>query len=302
MDMTGVTRRSLGWVGGAVALAGPVAAQATLTVSGATTRIREALGPAWRDAADEGVLLGDAEAPVRGIAVTAVPTAVALQEAARRGCNLVIALESPLYARPGAPGSGYPPGSGPRAAAALKAEPVYAGKTALVTRLGLTVVRMNESLQAHRPALAAEALAGRFGWRGGRAAEQGSFFDIPATPLSALLRKAQGLADRGGLRHIGALDMPIRRVLVIPGKADVVPAVHGLQQADLLLTGDLREWEIVEYIADSTPAGHPKALIALGRTVSQQPYVDALATWLKPMFPRTRIEAVRNADPFWRAA
>ncbi|WP_165842936.1 Nif3-like dinuclear metal center hexameric protein [Phenylobacterium deserti] len=296
-----LTRRQLAFAGGAASLASPVAAQGKLTVGEALAKVRQAIG-ASADAGAEGLLLGAADQPVRGVAVAAVPTAAVLQAAAKRGCNLIFALESPLYARPGEAGSGYPPGSGARAAAALKAEPVYRGKAALAARLGVSVVRLNESLQASRPSLAADTLAARFGWSGGETAGQGRMYAIKPAPLSALLRQASRLADRGGLRHVGAKDMMIRSVLVVPGKADVVPSVQGLQKADLLLTGDLREWEIVEYVADSAPAGRPRALIALGRTVSQQPYVDAIAEWLKPVLPGVPVTAVRNADPFWRLA
>jgi hypothetical protein len=57
----------------------------------------------------------------------------------------------------------------------------------------------------------------------------------------------------------------------------------------------------VPYIADSRAAGHPKGLVALGRILSEQPGVRALAAALRAAHPALPISFADHTDPFWRS-
>jgi hypothetical protein len=70
----------------------------------------------------------------------------------------------------------------------------------------------------------------------------------------------------------------------------------------VLIIGEAREWEVVEYAADTVTAGKKKALIVLGHVVSEQAGMKYCAEWLKPVIPELPIEFVPTAEPFWRPA
>ena len=46
-------------------------------------------------------------------------------------------------------------------------------------------------------------------------------------------------------------------------------AIHLLQQADLLVVGEAREWEGVEYAQDAIASGQKKGMLLLGHAISE---------------------------------
>ena len=84
---------------------------------------------------------------------------------------------------------------------------------------------------------------------------------------AAHVRSRLGL--RGGMRVIGKPETPVRRVVLSPGTTSLLAAVENLQQADVLVSGEPREWEAVEYVGDTAFTGQPKSMIAIGRIVSE---------------------------------
>ena len=76
----------------------------------------------------------------------------------------------------------------------------------------------------------------------------------------------------------------------------------GLKNADVVIAGEPREWEVVPYVLDAREAGAAKALIAVGRIVSEEPGMRACAAWIRTLAPGLRVEALPVADPFWNPA
>ena len=128
-------------------------------------------------------------------------------------------------------------------------------------------------------------------------------YAVPSTTLGALAAQARArLGVRGGMRVIGSSGMRIQRVLVSPGTTSLQTTIDNLPQADVILSGEPREWEAVEYVADTAAAGQPKGMIAVGRLVSQEPGMRACAAWLRTIIPEVPVEAIAIGDPYWRSA
>jgi putative NIF3 family GTP cyclohydrolase 1 type 2 len=68
---------------------------------------------------------------------------------------------------------------------------------------------------------------------------------------------------------------------------------------DVLVVGEAREWELVEYAQDSITAGNQKALIVLGHVVSEQGGMKYCTEWLKSFMTEVPIEFVPAKEPFW---
>ena len=71
---------------------------------------------------------------------------------------------------------------------------------------------------------------------------------------------------------------------------------------DVLICGETREWEVVEYAQDAISAGQKKALLVLGHVVSEQAGMKYCAEWLKTFVTDVPIEFVAAAEPFWSPA
>ena len=55
-------------------------------------------------------------------------------------------------------------------------------------------------------------------------------------------------------------------------------------------------------VLDAREAGAAKALISVGRIVSEEPGMRACAAWIRTLVPGMRVEALPVSDPFWNAA
>jgi hypothetical protein len=88
-------------------------------------------------------------------------------------------------------------------------------------------------------------------------------------------------------------------VQLIPGTADVPTVMTTLNEVDVVVAGEPREWEVVPYVLDSRAAGANKALLTIGRTVSEEPGMKACAAWIKTFVSEVPVDAVPVGDPYW---
>jgi putative NIF3 family GTP cyclohydrolase 1 type 2 len=286
----GVSRRSFVIAGAAtLASAGLARAQtAGITAQQVVARIRAGVGVPWRDTTVDTFKAGDPDTVVTGIATTAMATLGFLQRAAAAGRNLIITHEPLFYAAAETPG--------PRAT-----DPVYLAKKAFIDEHRLVIWRFYDHWLARQPNELAAALADALGWTSRRDAKNERLYRIPATTLRAVAAHVRTrLHISGGLRVIGGAGAPVERVVLSPGTTDLAGTVASLRDADLILSGEPREWEAVEYVADTVTSGAPKLLMAVGRIVSEEPGMRACATWLRTLVREVPIEPIATGDPYWR--
>ena len=68
---------------------------------------------------------------------------------------------------------------------------------------------------------------------------------------------------------------------------------------DVLVVGETREWELVEYVQDMISSGKRKALIVIGHVLSEQAGMKLCAEWLRGFLSEVPIEFLAAAEPFW---
>lgn len=73
-------------------------------------------------------------------------------------------------------------------------------------------------------------------------------------------------------------------------------------RVEVLVVGEAREWELVEYAQDSITAGNQKSLIILGHVVSEQGVMKYCTKWLKSFVTGVPVEFVPAKEPFWNRA
>ena len=288
----GVSRRAFVIAGAAtLASAGLARAQAPgITAQQVVARIKAGVGVPWRDTTVDTFKAGDPDTVVTGIATTAMATLGVLQRAAAAGRNLIVTHEPLFYAAAETPG--------PRAS-----DPVYLAKKAFIDEHRLVIWRFYDHWLARQPNELALALADALGWTSRRDAKNERLYRLPATTLGAVAAHVRTrLHISGGLRVIGGAGAPVERVVLSPGTTDLAGTVASLRDADLILSGEPREWEAVEYVADTAASGPPKLLIAVGRIVSEEPGMRACATWLRTLVREVPVEAIATGDPYWRPA
>jgi putative NIF3 family GTP cyclohydrolase 1 type 2 len=91
-------------------------------------------------------------------------------------------------------------------------------------------------------------------------------------------------------------------VAYLPGASGESKELKELERDDVqvLVAGEAREWETVEYVRDAVAEGRRKALILLGHEVSEEAGMEYCARWLRPLFPSLPVTFIPAGEPFGR--
>lgn len=255
-----------------------------ITAAQVAERIRGNIGTAWREKTIDGFKAGSLETTVTGIVTTVMATQRVLARAVELGRNLVVTQEPVFYNANDEPGN-------------RASDAIYLAKKAYIEKHGLVVFRFGDHWNARQPDPRVAALATALSWQGPGTNGVFAIRETSLSDLTALLRDR--LHIRGGLRTLGAPGMRVRTALLMPGTADVPAMLARLKEADVVVAGEPREWEVVPYLLDSREAGANKALLSVGRVVSEEPGMKACADWLKSLVPEVPVDAVPVGDPYW---
>jgi hypothetical protein len=104
-----------------------------------------------------------------------------------------------------------------------------------------------------------------------------------------------------GMTHALAWEAFQDKQNLSPGSAGMQREIGALETPDiqLLITGESREWETVEYAADAVSERKNKALIILGHIPSEQAGMEECTRWLKTFVSEVPVNFVPAAQPFW---
>jgi putative NIF3 family GTP cyclohydrolase 1 type 2 len=274
----------------AIAALAPIgsAAEGPLTAEAAIARIQSALGGDLPPTTPDGLKAGNPSTVVKGIATTAMATLDVLKQAAAANANLILTYEPTFYGR----ADTGPPG-----------DPVVKAKREFIEKNALVVYRLRDRWQARKGDEMIAGLADALGWSKRRIKPDEAIYEIPAATgagtVDSIRRK---LNLRAGLRAVGDRKATIRRVLLHPGP--MTPAVmwKRYSEVDMLIAGEVREWENTLYAADMFTAGEKRVLVTIGRVVSEDPGMRACAQWLKTVVPEVPSKWIGADDPYWRPA
>jgi len=272
---------------------GPVQAPAP-TAQQVIDRITANLNGYWPATGNDGLKDGDPATPVTGVAVTMMSTMDVLQRAAAAGANFIITHEPTFY-------------SGNDSLTQLEKEQdlVTAEKRSFIRQHHLVVFRIHDHwhypLRMPDPVITGVLQA--LDWTKYQPDRNLPILVVPATTVGDL---AADISRRLGIRTARVVGDPMLRVT----KVALVPGCPGSElprsflqrdNVEVLILGEAREWETVEYVADAVSQGRHKALILLGHVPSEQAGSTELVRWLQPLLPEVPVRQIDTAEPFWRS-
>ena len=86
---------------------------------------------------------------------------------------------------------------------------------------------------------------------------------------------------------------------LVVGAASGQRQIEMLRQVDVIVVGEVREWETTEYIRDAlAQSTREVGLIVVGHALSEEAGMEWLADWLKPRLPAIRVVHMASGDPF----
>jgi len=286
-----ISRRNF-LITGSALLAAPLAKAGStptqLTAAQVVEQIRNHVGVPWRAETVDRILAGDPETVVRGIAVTMMATLDVIERAAAAGKNMVITHEPTFYVHQDTTKE-------------IQDDPTLKYKLDFIRKNNVAVFRFHDHWHAHHPDGIAVGMMQELGWEKNVDPANPKRFVFGGDPLAQFCQQIQSRLGDRTMRVIGKPTMPVKRVAASWGAADRLTTIPLLARpdVDVLVVGEAREWELVEYAQDSITAGNQKALIVLGHVVSEQGGMKYCTEWLKSFVTDVPIEFVPASEPFW---
>lgn len=245
----------------------------------------EVPGAPWEGSVDT-VKTGDPKQPVQGIVTTFLATIPVIRRAVDMGANFIITHEPTFYNHPDATDW-------------LDGDQVYETKRDLIARHNLVIWRFHDYWHTYQPDGIFTGVIKALDW------EDRFDFDtliatLPNTSLAGLVDIIKSRLGIEKLRVVGDPELPCRRVGLLVGAPGGRKQIEFLSQSDVdvLVCGEINEWETSEYVRDAIDSGRQIALIITGHANSEEAGMAWLVDWLRQRVPDVPITHIPAGDPF----
>jgi putative NIF3 family GTP cyclohydrolase 1 type 2 len=229
---------------------------------------------------------GSRDIVVSGIVTSSFANIAVIRKAIALGANFIIAHEPTFYNHLDETGW-------------LEKDEVYQYKAALLKEHGIAVWRNHDYIHTITPDGVLEGVVAKLGWQQFGKAGQPVFQLSPPRTLKALIGETKKKLNIGMVRYIGNLDQRCQKVLFLPGApgGKLQIAMAGEEKPDVLICGEISEWETAEYVRDAEAKGDKLALIVLGHSVSEEAGSDYMENWLSRNVPGIKTTHITAGNP-----
>lgn len=253
-------------------------------------RIQKHVGVPWTTPTVDTFKAGDPNEKVTGVAVTMMATFDVLKRAAAEGKNLVITHEPTFYS--------HQDGT---AQLETQQDAVLADKEAFIREHHMVVWRFHDHWHKHRPDGILKGMVDALGWQTYQNATEPGLFVLPSQSLEKLAGDVKAKLGIVAMRVVGDPKMNVTKIGLMPGAAGSQRQIQTLERDDVevLLIGEVPEWETVEYADDAAAEGKHKALVMMTHIPSEQAGMKECADWLKTFVTDVPVGFVPARQPFW---
>lgn len=247
--------------------------------------IKEAKLAPFKDTVDT-IKFGSADQIVTGIVSTMFPTVAVIEKAVSLKANLIIAHEPTFY-------------SATDNMAKQETNAMIQKKQVLLKEHGIVIWRFHDYSHFMQPDMITLGVKKKMGWEPYQK-KGDQLINIPTTTLKQLIHQLKKNLSIQHLRAIGDLQQSCSSIALLPGAWGVQAHINTIEKnnPDVLIIGELVEWETAEYIRDARTMGSKTALIVLGHSVSEEPGMELFVDWLSPKLPGMPITHIASGDPF----
>ncbi len=164
----------------------------------------------------------------------------------------------------------------------------------------MVVWRFHDHWHMRNPDGIEAGTAKALGWGKFQNPDNQYFFTVPEITVKDLAEEVAKKLDSPVVRVVGDPQMKVTKIALSPGAAGAAPEFQALESdnVQVLLVGETREWETVEYAADAVTQGRKKALIVIGHIPSEQMGMQECTTWLKAFVKQVPVEFVPTKEPW----
>lgn len=230
---------------------------------------------------------GDVGLKVTGIVTTMFATVEVIRKAIALKANFIIAHEPAFYNHTDATDW-------------LEQDKVYSYKKELLAKNNIVVWRFHDYMHTYRPDGVLMGILNDLGWQKLYNASNPGVINLTPTPLREIIEHAKVKLGIKHLRFVGDANKSCSKVLIMPGASGGRAQIQRImrEEPDLIICGEVAEWETSEYIRDARAMGLNRALLVLGHVPSEEPGMVWLVNWLKPKVQGISVTHVPANNPF----
>lgn len=237
----------------------------------------------------DSIKIGNPAVKCTGVVSTFLATAEIIQQTAKLGANLIITHEPTFY-------------NHRDETEWLNDDPVYAYKRSLLNKNNIVVFRFHDYWHRHKPDGILQGLLEKLEWEKfhQRTERNTGICFIPETSLQNLAAFFKGKMDIKRPFYIGDPELRCTKVGLLAGSWGPQSQMKMLRDDDVevLVVGEVAEWETSEYVRDASYIGMKKGLIILGHAPSEAPGMEYLVKWLQPKIPGIPVYYEHTSDAF----
>lgn len=231
---------------------------------------------------------GTAEQQVTGIVSTMFATMDVIEKAIQLKANFIIVHEPTFYNH--ADETDW-----------LAKDQVFRRKHDLLEKNGIAVWRFHDYWHSHRPDGIRMGVVTALGWEKYMDASNPRLITLPSPmPLKQIIAHAKTKLGIATMRVVGDPAQSCQRISLMPGASGGRSHILAIQQdkPDVILCGEISEWETAEYVRDARQQEQKISLGVLGHIMSEAPGMQWLVSWLQPKLPGIKITYIDSKTPF----
>ena len=232
------------------------------------------------------VKFGDTSQVVTGIVTTMFATVEVIEKAIALKANFIIVHEPTFF-------------KGLDRTEKLEVNELMKKKQALLKEHQVVIWRFHDYCHDTQPDMISHGFMKKMNWLQYDKTGQ-PLLHIPALRLDQLVHQLKSNLRISHLRIMGNTSKTCSSIALYPGACGVQAHIDAVEKdkPDVLIIGELVEWETAEYFRDAARMGTGTALVVLGHSVSEEPGMEYFAEWLQPKIPGISVSHIASGDPF----
>jgi putative NIF3 family GTP cyclohydrolase 1 type 2 len=259
-----------------------------LTAREVIEKIKKNVTCEWANETVDTFKAGDPDQKVTGIATTFIATLDVLKQAKDLKCNLIITHEPTFYNHLDETSD-------------LQDDPVYKAKMKFIEDNGLIIFRFHDHIHRTNPDGIMEGMLEELDWKDHVISQDPLILKFDKMYVGDLAKELKIDFGKSPIRLIGDPNASFTHVAFAPGAPGYQAHIQLLERddVDVLVGGEVPEWESITYVRDAVGAGMNKTMILLGHVNSEEAGMKYCAEWLAGFIKNIPIHYIPAGDPFY---
>lgn len=212
---------------------------------------------------------GSRDMKVTGIVTAMFPTFKVIKKAISLGANFIVCHEPAFY-------------NHTDDVSWLQDDDVYQTKATLLKDNNIAIWRNHDYIHHMVPDPVTTSLVAQLDWKQYQQTSN-TFLINPNLTLGQLIKNIKGKLDLDKVRYVGDWNQSCSSILLMPGAAGGKNQIMAIERfkPDVLVCGEISEWETAEYVRDAVAEGKVLGLIVLGHIASEEAGSEYMMNWLR---------------------